>query len=244
MRIFLAFLAILAATALCAPALADGALTPHRAEYSVKISVLSGKLNTQLVRTDQGYKATHLIKPTGLAGALVGGDIFAESEFREGDSGLIPLRYSANDEISNEKLRVDIAFDWDEKRAVGSYQTKDDPEAVELNDPLDGWAHDGVSIQYELMADLANGATGQEYVLYEHDKIRKLLITNVGSQTVSTKAGTFNAVGIKHQAEGSSRATTLWLAEELGYLPVVIERHRKGKLQMRAKLVNYEAEST
>ena len=104
--------------------------------------------------------------------------------------------------------------------------------------------HDGVSIQYELMADLLNGASGQEYVLYEHDKVRKLAITKVGEQTVSTKAGNFNAVGIRHQAEGSSRATTMWLAEELDYLPVMIERHRKGKLQMRAKLVRYEPQTT
>jgi hypothetical protein len=27
--------------------------------------------------------------------------------------------------------------------------------------------------------------------------------------------------------------------EELGYLPVLIEQHRKGKLRMRAELSNY-----
>ncbi len=234
------FLALVTGLVLASGALAEGRLTPHKAEYQVKISVLSGRLNTELVTTEDGYKATHLIKPTGLAGALVGGNIFAESEFKEAPNGLVPLRYVANDEISSEKLRVDIKFDWDEQRAHGTYQTKDDPEAVELNDPLNGDVHDGVSIQYELMADLINGTSDPQYVLFEHDKVRKLEITNVGEQSVTTKAGTFTAVGVRHQAEGSSRATTLWLAKELGYLPVVIERHRKGKLQMRAKLVRYE----
>ena len=30
------------------------------------------------------------------------------------------------------------------------------------------------------------------------------------------------------------------LFEELGYLPVIIEQHRKGKLQVRAVLTRYE----
>ena len=57
-------------------------------------------------------------------------------------------------------------------------------------------------------------------------------------------AGEFNAVGIQHQAENSSRVTTLWCVKELGYLPVVIEQHRKGKLRMRAELSKYAALST
>ena len=52
--------------------------------------------------------------------------------------------------------------------------------------------------------------------------------------------GRFEATGIQHQAEGSSRITTLWVVEELGYLPVIIEQHRKGKLQVRAVLTDYQ----
>ena len=55
----------------------------------------------------------------------------------------------------------------------------------------------------------------------------------------ATDSTHFRAVGIQHQAENSSRITTLWCVEELGYLPAVIERHRKGKLQMRALLKTY-----
>jgi hypothetical protein len=34
----------------------------------------------------------------------------------------------------------------------------------------------------------------------------------------------------------------LWCAEKLGYLPVMIEQHRDGKLGVRAMLATYEAE--
>ena len=94
------------------------------------------------------------------------------------------------------------------------------------------------------MTDLANGEDTTEYVLFEHDRVRTVEISRVGTRRIKTGAGTFNTIGIRHQAQNSSRATTLWIAMDLGYLPVMIERHRKGKLQMRAELQKYEPEST
>ena len=224
---------------------ADSGLVPHRAEYRVKISVLSGRLNTELRQTKDGYVATHLIAPTGIAGAIAGsGKILAESEFQDGEAGIVPLRYRGNDEISSDRLRVDIAFDWDASRATGEFQTKDDPAPVSVDTPLEELVHDPVSIQYELMANLAKGASETEYVLFEHDRVRTVEITRVGERRIKTGAGTFDTIGIRHQARNSSRATTLWIASELGYLPVMIERHRKEKLQMRAELEKYEPEST
>ena len=104
---------------------------------------------------------------------------------------------------------------------------------------LDGLAHDAVSIQYQLMHDLINDAPSASYVLFDVEKMRVANVRNVGSKTVKTKAGSFEVVGIEHQKEGSSRTTTLWCAPELDYLPVIIEQHRKGKLNFRASLTSY-----
>jgi hypothetical protein len=78
-------------------------------------------------------------------------------------------------------------------------------------------------------------------VLFDIDEFKTLVVRNIGQRKVSTPAGDYTAVGIQHQAENSSRVTTLWCVEELGYLPVVIEQHRKGKLRMRAELSDYTA---
>ncbi len=239
--LFLVVLSIPLSAASAAAETSDGSvLTPHRAEYRVKISVLSGRLSTELRRTGDRYVATHLIEPRGLAAAFTGGDILAESEFRTTADDVIPLRYTGNDEVSNDKLRVNIAFDWEARRATGEFQTDEDPAPVAVDAPLDELVHDPVSIQYELMTDLATNGSTAEYVLFEHDRVRAVEVSRIGTQRIETRAGTFEAIGIRHQAQNSSRATTLWIAAELGYLPVMIERHRKGKLQMRAKLVSYE----
>jgi hypothetical protein len=198
-------LTLLLAALFAVPAAVAGELAPHRAEYKVKISVVSGQLNTELKTTDSGYVATHTIKPTGV-------------------SKMITIR---------DDPETHIIFDWNTNQASGTVGNED----VLLH--LDGIAHDGVSIQYELMYDLLNGGPDSSYVLFDVDKMRVANVRNVGTRNFKTKAGEYEAVGIQHQKQGSSRVTTLWCAPDLNYLPVVIEQHRKDKLKFRATLTSY-----
>lgn len=222
---------LLAAALVAAPAAGAADLTPHTAEYKVKISVLSGRLNTELRETQDGYVASHVVKPTGLAKVL-GGHISVRSEFTTADDGVRPVAFREIDTIGDEP-ETNIRFDWATNQAIGTVGD----DAVNLQ--LDGLSHDNVSIQYELMHDLLNGGPSETYVLFDVDKMRIANVRNIGTKSFKTKAGRYEAVGIQHQKEGSSRVTTLWCAPELGYLPVVIEQHRKGKLNFRATLTRY-----
>jgi len=213
-------------------------LTPHRAEYKVKISVLSGRLNTQLRVTDSGYEAEHRIVPTGMARLVASGSIEEISGFETTDDGVVPVYYRSSDTLSRDKTQADLEFDWETGALAG---TVNDAEVETI---LEEFAHDRVSIQYELMLDLINGSTGDTYVLFDIDELKTLTVTSIGTQEVRVPAGRFTAVGIQHQAEGSSRVTTMWCVEELDYLPVIIEQHRNGKLRMRAKLREYTAEDS
>ena len=211
---------------------AETTLTPHTAQYKVKISIVSGQLNTELRKTANGYVAHHVIKPTGMSRLLTRGTIDVTSEFASEADGVKPIRFQAIDTIGDDP-EVDLNFDWTTNQVSGTVGK----ENVSLQ--LEGIAHDSVSIQYELMHDLINGGPGDQYVLFDVDKMRIANVSNAGEKEIKTKAGKFTAIGIQHQKEGSSRITTLWCVEELGYLPVVIEQHRKGKLKFRATLVRY-----
>ena len=216
------------------PAAAEAELTPHRAEYKVKIRGLTGRLKTELLSTADGFAATHEIKPKGLAAVFASGSIRETSEFAPGEDGVLPVHYVSNDSLSKDKTRADVSFDWDASELTGT--VNDAP----VETPLEGVVHDRVSIQYELMQNLSNGGTDEVYVLYDIDEFKTLLVRNIGEKRVSVPAGKFDAIGIQHQAENSSRVTTLWCVEELGYLPVVIEQHKRGKLRLRASLTEYE----
>ncbi len=224
--------AIAAIFALAGPVFASPVLTPHTAEYKVKISVVSGQLNTELRKTPGGYVANHVIKPTGFSRILAHGTMNVTSEFSDDPDGIKPVRYHAIDTIRDDP-EVDLEFDWTSNRVNGTVGGED------VAFQLEGVLHDNVSVQYALMHDLLNNSTSEQYILFDIDKLRIANISDAGTKVVKTKAGTFTAVGIRHQKEGSSRTTTMWCVEELGFLPVVIEQHRKGKSIFQAKLTRY-----
>jgi len=217
---------------LCVAAAGAADLTPHRAEYKVKISVVSGQLNTELRAVDSGFVATHAVKPVGVSRILTNGRMKVSSVFSTGANGVRPVKFHEVDTIKHEP-EVQLSFDWTTNTASGTVGEDD------VTIQLEGVSHDNVSIQYALMHDLLNGQPKDTYVLFDVDKMRVANVRNIGTKKVKTKAGSFEVVGIQHQKEGSSRVTTLWCAPELGFLPVIIEQHRKKKLNFRATLTKY-----
>jgi hypothetical protein len=211
----------------------DGLLVPHSAEYKVKISVLGGKLTTQLEETPDGYRASSMIRATGLSRIIAHGEISETSEFAVTPDGIRPRHFVSDDGITREKETVDFTFDWDTDSVSGQWNGEP------FENHFDGLMHDRVSLQYGLMHDLAKGIHRDEYFLQDAEKFKPLKITNIGTRSVKVPFGQFEAIGIQHQQEGSSRTTTLWVVEELGYLPVIIEQRRKGKIQVRAVLESY-----
>ncbi len=215
-------------------AAAEILLSPYSATYKVKIRILGGELSTRMSRTDDGYLAVHRVAPTGLARALVNGTIEESSLFVLGQDGVRPLRFTSNDTVSSDKDQADFRFDWSTHSIAGELNG----QAVEMS--FDGVAHDRISIQYAMMRDMLAGETGKNYVLFDIDEFKTLEITLLDEREVEVPAGNYDAIGVRHQARGSSRVTTLWCVPELEYLPVIIEQHRKGKLNLRAELATYE----
>ncbi len=209
-----------------------GDLAPRKAQYKVKVSVVSGKLNTELRATDGGYTANHVIRPTGLSRVITSGKMNVTAEFATGPDGVRPVTFHEIDTIRDDP-ETRLSFDWSTNQVSGTVGS----EEVTLQ--LDGIAHDGVSIQYALMHDLLYAEPAETYVLFDVDKLRVADVKRAGEKTVKTKAGRFDVIGISHQRKGSSRVTTMWCAPELDYLPVIIEQHRKGKLNFRATLTSY-----
>ena len=224
---------VLATVLFANQAYADVPLVPHQAEYKVKISLVSGRLNTELRQTESGYVANHVIRPTGFSRVLSSGTMDVTSDFAIESRGVRPGHYIAIDNLRDEP-KINLTFDWDTNAVAGTIGE----EYITLQ--LGGIAYDQLSIQYALMHDLLNQNLNSEYVLFDIDKMRVAKVTDAGSKQVRTKAGTFEAIGVRHQKKGSSRITTLWCVEELGYLPVIIEQHKKGKLKFRAVLVSYK----
>ena len=220
------------------PALATDAapvvLTPHQATYKVKIKVLGGSLKTEVRQQGEVYSAESLLRASGFARMFVRGDVREQAEFRVDQGALRPLTYQSEDRISKKDKFLDFTYDWDE----GVVESTFNGEPFET--PLDELLHDRVTLQYALMLDLLKGHAVEEYSLLE-DELKILQVSNIGERDVKVPYGRFTAIGIQHRKKKSksNRVTTLWCAEELDYLPVIIEQHRDGKLAMRAVLTKY-----
>jgi hypothetical protein len=224
----------MAITASAQLANAEIVLVSHKAEYKIKISLLSGSLKTVVEQTDTGFAARSIIEPTGLADVVMNGSIEESSVFTSNSDGIRPLVYDSSDTLSSKEKFMHFDFNWEDDSLTGTIN--DENFSFELSENV----HDRVSIQYELMHNLLNGKASSDYGLLDGAKLKQLQIKSIGEKKIKTPFGTFNAIGIQHSALNSSRISTLWCAEELGYLPVLIEQHRKGKRRVRAVLTNYE----
>ena len=217
---------------------AVASLTPHTAVYKVKISIASGSLTTTVAEDNDGFQVQSVIQPKGFAGLFFRGVIEENSRFSLSDDGVIPQHYWSKDELSSEPKTMDFVFDWGEQQVNGTIN--DEAFAFDLA----GQVHDRVSIQYQLMHNLTTGQAGDGYALLDGDELKQIDVRNIGRKSIRVPYGRFDAVGIQHQAEGSKRITTLWCAEELGYLPVLIEQSRKGEVKVRAVLRDYQPAAT
>tara|TARA_B100001093_G_C26734631_1_gene973850 strand:- start:434 stop:1150 length:717 start_codon:yes stop_codon:yes gene_type:complete len=215
---------------------ASPALKTHSAEYEVKISFISGALNTELKKDGENFIARHIIEPTELSRAFSRGMLDVTSKFQIVSGKVRPVYFKAIDTIRN-KPNINLNFNWEDFIVNGSIGK----ELVKLE--FKDIIHDNVSIQYELMNDLLSGTIKKQYKLFDIDKLKILNITQIEERQIKTIAGDFKTIGIQHQKEGSSQITTLWCAKELDYLPVLIEQHRKGKLRFRASLSKYTPNS-
>lgn len=235
-RLKLHGLALLLAAALTLPAPVAGAadtLIPHTARYKIKISIASGTLETKVRESAAGFDVHSVIRPTGIARLLTSGTIEESSQFDLDADGVRPREYASRDTLSRDKKAMDFAFDWETNEVNGTIN--DEAFHFELPDE----AHDRVSIQYQLMHNLLTGTNSKNYAMLDGDELKLLNITTLENREIKVPFGTFDAIGIRHQAANSKRITTLWCAEELGYLPVLIEQHRKGKRRVHAVLTDY-----
>ncbi|MEL7311131.1 MAG: DUF3108 domain-containing protein [Pseudomonadota bacterium] len=243
-------LAVLAGGAGAEP---SASLTPHTAEYKVRISGVSGILATSLSVDEHGaYTATHAVRATGLARLLAGrGRIEEQSVFSVDSGALIASQYRSKDELSREKGTIQLTFDSQAQRLEGVIALEDAPE-VAIDSELTGPLFDRVSVQYQLMLDFLSETHQQvdtpisdeavdpdQYVIFDIDGNKTVQITRIGERSIRYRGDTVRALGVRHQSSGSSRKTELWLAPDLDYLPILIEQYRKDKLKLRATLRSY-----
>jgi hypothetical protein len=137
-----------------------------------------------------------------------------------------PEKYRAEDGAST--ARID--FDWDAGRARGESEKK--PVDLELGDAT----QDIMSIQVEVMLDLKNGHLPKAFRILDKDAIKDFEYTEEGPARIRTALGELDTLVVSSRRTGNDRVLRMWFAPSLGYVPVLAERSRGGKLEFAMKI--------
>ena len=227
-------LAVLALAAQAAHAV-DATVATYTATYRV---VYKGKeagtaeYSVQYLADRDVYEFSSRVVAKGLLKLARPNPAVDRSEFRIDADGVRPLEFWYEDGSRSGEDNLHIAFDWE--RRIATVSTAEARREIELPES----ALDRGSLQVALMRDLAATGSPRTYKLADEDSVAEYEYTDNGTATMSTGVGSVATRIFTQQRTGSSRATWLWVAPELKFLPVRIEQRRDGEVQTAFELVS------
>ena len=220
-------IAVLALLPWAASAAAD-ADGPHDfvAKFAIEWhGITAGYTTLELTRTAPNtftYKSSNVAR--GIFKLAFPDVISQTSTFTVVNGEVVPATYHADDGAPDSDKAVTLRFDWQTRRVSGIAEKK----PVDL--PLQSGTQDTLSVQIELMIEVAAGRSPKSFWLIDNDEIKEYKYTREGTETLDTPLGKLDTVRYRSEHAGSDRVTRLWLASSLGYLPIRAERSRAGKV--------------
>ena len=102
--------------------------------------------------------------------------------------------------------------------------------------PLNNHVIDRVALQMAIIVNNQQGNNSSEYYILDRDKILKVNVSNKEMTNIRVPFGQFDVIEIEHASEQSDSINSLWLAPELGYIPIKIAQKKDGKTVFSASL--------
>ena len=216
------------------------ALTPYTAVYEAKGSGLNATNQITLLPPDASgrIELRSVSKARGISGLLKRDPIVEYTQFEEIDGKFHPVEYHYLFNNSGSKRNAWVIFDRENLVAKSLYKT----ETVELD--IRPEHVDRLLEQLIFRTDIMAGRVADKYAIVERNTLREAVYEKLGSETIGTKAGSFDTVKYRRQRIGSSRSVIIWFAPELEYLPVQMRHFNEDKVTGTAILTSYAASNS
>ncbi len=212
-----ATLLVLAAASAQAAPLPD--FTAHYSAYKGSFRMVRTKVT--LSRKDNEYTYTSFSEPAGLLALFRSDTITERSQWVYHDGRIRPLSYHYLLKGGRNK-DVHLKFDWD--RHVVSNTVQGHTWHMTIPDGT----LDKFSVQLAVMLDLRDKHRPLSYAIADGGKLKHWSFTILGKETITTPAGTFEAVKLLRDRDpDNKRQTFMWCAPKLDYLLVKIEHIEK-----------------
>ena len=170
------------------------------------------------------YVSTSRTEPAGMLSLVRNESRVERSVWTLAGDRVQPLAYRY--ERTGRKAReIDIEFDWTANVA------RHDSQGASWRLPVPSDTLDKFSYIFAMMRDLGRGKRNLEYTIADGGRrLKHYVLIGVGEELVDTSLGTFDTTVIRRDRRNGKRRTTLWCAEDLGFLPVkIVHRERDGK---------------
>ena len=221
---------VLAASAApCGAQMAGAPLAPFSAHYTAdwkSINVGTSDLVLTPDTTPGNYLYTWTMTARGVFRLVYANDVIQKSWLSLNADHVRPEKYRAEDGTST----VSIDFDWTAGHARG------DSEKKPVNLKLSEGVQDVMSIQVEVMQDLKNGSLPKTFRILDKNEIKDFIYTQEGTARIRTALGELDTVIVSSRRAGGDRILRMWFAPSLGYIPVLAERSRAGKIEFTLKI--------
>jgi hypothetical protein len=175
-------------------------------------------------------------EPIGIASWFFGDHrIYELSLLKRVDEKVIPLEYRYIHKGSDENRNEHYVYDWDTQRAQVNYRG----EQKTLKIPVG--TLDNFSLQLALIQDAGEGREKMTYPVISKGELKTYTFINLGTETVETRLGDFEAIGLERRKDDENNTTyTTWYAPELHYLPVKLENREQGDVVLNLTLEEVE----
>ncbi len=208
------------------------------ARYAAKFSGAKIEIESSFRRADSEQSNDSFVfrrwsEPKGLARVFRREGVLECAQFSLHQNKPVPSRYVYRDGDDGKGKSSKVTFDQSDAVAISDYNG----ETVQLG--LSSQPVDKIVEEFVVARRLAAGDKKIALHVIERNEIHHVAYTYKGEESVEVPAGKFDAIVVERRRGESSRITRFWLAEELNYQPVKIERLRKGKSQGVARLVEF-----
>ncbi len=171
----------------------------------------------QLKNIDQGnWQYTSTSEATGWIASMFGGMIKEESLF-QWSNGLIVSTYHY--ERTGKDKNVNLNFDWDAMRVTNTINGDPWKMSIPAN------TQDKLSVNLALKAHLTQQQTNISIPVADGGKLKTYDFKVIGKENIQTPLGQLQTIKVSRNKRGRKDGqSTLWLAPDLQYLTIRIEK--------------------
>ena len=198
-------------------------LKPFTAEYDLSRGMLvfaKVQVSLTLLPPDR-YKYKARTEPTGLYNLIRNDEITEISKGIIQGGRITPLIYHYRHKKTDSDHQVDLEFNWRALQVINRT-----PESRWIM-KIDSGTQDKFGHQLALMLALADAKRDISLKVADGGKTKNYRFEYQGKELIHTPAGSYQALKMVRTKDDRPSQASLWLAPEINYLPVRVERKEK-----------------